>query len=166
MNTSKQLACRQLPYRIMWTFSRSKINWFNKARLSRLSHYEVFCGFRIHLCHSIRRSGFTMRKGKCSMWVWWWYHGESSENAFVFQGLETVEVECEAGKEFKYQCKMCNCEDDGKSATCAKWIKCCKKGEFWSTNSCNMCYCDEDYRRICKAVACNFRKFWLKVWVW
>lgn len=73
-------------------------------------------------------------------------------------GLETVVVECEAGKEFKYQCKQCNCDENGHKATCPRWIRCCKKDEIWSTNSCNLCFCDENYRRICKIVPCTFRK--------
>lgn len=80
----------------------------------------------------------------------------------LFEGLETVDVDggCEAGKEFKYQCKQCTCDEKGTTASCPKWIKCCKLGDIWSTNSCNLCFCDENYQRICKIVPCIHRRTW------
>lgn len=77
------------------------------------------------------------------------------------QGVETVEIKdgCEAGKVLRFQCKDCTCDEDGKTASCPKWIKCCQKDEIWSTNACNICYCDGRYRRICKTVACLHRSW-------
>lgn len=75
--------------------------------------------------------------------------------------MEIVDVDepgCEAGKDFKFQCKECKCNEDGKKASCPKWIKCCKKGEKWSTNSCNLCECNEKYEKICIATTC--RRSW------
>ncbi|KAG5680588.1 hypothetical protein PVAND_010085 [Polypedilum vanderplanki] len=68
--------------------------------------------------------------------------------------LEVVEVEqnCTKGEKIKYKCKdECICDGNSK-AKCPKWVKCCNKGEVWSTNGCNKCYCTDDYKKICEAM--------------
>ncbi|KAL7037586.1 hypothetical protein ACKWTF_009288 [Chironomus riparius] len=70
--------------------------------------------------------------------------------------LEIVDIEnCTKGEKVKYKCKECTCDDDSK-ANCPKWIKCCEKGTIWSTNSCNSCYCTDDYQKICEITKCRF----------
>lgn len=131
------------------------INWFNKAPLN-----EVYCDLGFNFCGSPNHCRGAMWKGVRPLWVVNCFVSKCFSRQCVLLGLETVDVKegCEAGKSLRYQCKDCTCDDDGKSASCPKWIKCCKLGEIWSTNACNMCYCDEKYQRICKAVSCLRKK--------
>ncbi|CRK99130.1 CLUMA_CG012187, isoform A [Clunio marinus] len=74
--------------------------------------------------------------------------------------LETVNIAegCVSGEEIQYQCKECKCDENGKTASCPKWIKCCNIGDVWSTNACNICVCNESYQRICEATKCSFHR--------
>lgn len=135
--------------------------------IKRDSNNAVCCDLGFNFFGSAECSGGTVREGNATMWVLVALIKAPTtaiDNVRSIEGVETVEVDkgCDAGKEYKYQCKVCTCDDDGKTASCPKWIKCCKRDEIWSTNSCNMCYCDDGYNRICKAISCQRRRFrWL-----